>query len=247
MVQRAARRPRLGIGVPRRRRPGQGVPWLRIDPAMPGYPWEAAGLHPFNFPTPGLFWDGEEPTQWLDDPHFDEVVRAALGSALIMAGADPELATSRTSQGRRLRQQMRRLIIEAPHNDDLYGCTNANYCGGTDPSLPGADGRTHEDLHVLGPKARGINWLARHTHNRERIAQGLSPARSTTQAGEQLLDFPGAKPLLWVPAISLRALAARDPQVTTHGMRWSDERSTLEVPPSVRRLGLLQDVREGGS
>lgn len=246
MERRATRRPRLGIGVPRRRKTRRGVPWLRIDPATPGYPWEVAGLHPANFPTPGLFWDGNETTAWLEDPHFDEVVRAALGSALLMAGGDPELSTSRTSQARRLRQQMRRLIIEATFNDVLYGCTNANYCGGTDPSLPGADGKTHEDLHVLGPNGRGLNWLSRHAHNRERIAQGLSPARATTDEGEPLIDdLRSAKPLLWITPISLKALRGDEPVVTTQGMRWSDGRSMLEAPPPVRALGLLKDVREG--
>ncbi|MDP3910851.1 MAG: hypothetical protein Q8Q14_10725 [Gemmatimonadales bacterium] len=223
------------------------MPWLRIDPAMAGYPWEAAGLHPANFPTPGLFWDANEPTQWLENPHFDEVVRATLGSALLMAGADPELSMSRTSQARRLRQQIRRLISEAPHNDVLYGCNNANYCGGADPTRPGADGKGHRDLHVMGPQGRGINWMPRHLHNRERIAKGLAPARATTPDGEPLLEeAAGRRPLIWIPALNLEALAGADPRATTRGMRWSDDSSTLEVPPPVRALGRLQDVREGG-
>lgn len=246
MAAPAARRPRLGIGVPRRRRPRVGVPWVRVDPAEPGYPWEGAALHPANFPTPGLFWDGDEDTQWLKNPHFDEVVRAALGSALIMAGIDPELSMLRTSQARRLRQQMRRLVITAPFNDVVYGCTNANYCGGSDPSLPGAEDRTHQDLHVLGPEGRGINWLARHVHNRERIAEGLPVARATTQDGEALLtDARGARPLLWIPAIDIDALRRARPVATVEGMRWSDKSSTLEVPPRVRALGILEDVRKG--
>lgn len=246
MVRTTARKPRLGIGVPRRRRPSRGVPWLRIDPATAGYPWEGAGLHHANFPTPGLFWDADEPTQWLEDPHFDEVVRAALGSALLMAGADPGLATSRTSQSRRLRQQMRRLVITAPFNDRLYGCTNANYCGGTDPSKPGAAERTHEDLHVLGPNGRGIHWGSGHAHNRERIAEGTTLARAISQDGEALLvDVKGARPLLWLPAISLPALRADAPVATVEGMRWSDKSSTLEVPPRVRELEILDDVRMG--
>lgn len=245
MVGPAARRPRLGIGVPRRRRPRVGLPWIRVDPAEAGYPWEAAVLHPANFPTPSMFWDGDEDTRWLEDPHFDEVVRAALGSALLMAGADPEQATSRTSQARRLRQQMRRILIVAPFNDVLYGCTNANYCGGTDPSMPGSEDKEHEDLHVLGPKGRGINWLARHVRIRDRIAQGLSLARGTTQAGEPLLGkTPGARPLLWVPAVSLEALRGSRPRITVDGMRWSDGSSTLEVPPRIRALGISEDARK---
>lgn len=248
MRSTTARRPRLGLGIPRRLGPRRGVPWLRIDPAMAGYPWEAAGLHPANFPTPGLFWDADEPTQWLEAPHFDEVVRAALGSALLMADGDPELSMSRTSQARRLRQQLRHLIIEAPHNDVLYGCTNANYCGGADPQLPGADGKGRQDLHVLGPSGRGINWLARHAHDRERIAQGLAPARATNRDGDPLLeDVHGARPLIWIPALNLAALADKNPRVTTQDMQWSDGSSTLEVPPPVRALGRLKDVREGGT
>lgn len=246
MGKTTARKLRLGIGVPRRRRPSRGVPWLRIDPASPGYPWEGAALHPANFPTPGLFWDGDEQTQWLANPHFDEVVRAALGSALLMAGADPELATSRTSQSRRLRQQMRRLVITAPHNDRLYGCTNANYCGGTDPSKSGAQGRTHEDLHVLGPEGRGIHWGSCHGHNRERIAEGTPLARAITGDGEALLaDVVGARPLLWIPAISLAALRADRISITVEKMTWSDGSSTREVPPRVRELEILEEVRMG--
>ena len=245
MSQRTARKPRLGLGVPRRRGSSAGVPWLRIDPAMAGYPWETAGLHPANFPTPGLFWDANETTQWLEDPHFDEVVRAALGSALIMAGVDPDVATSRTSQARRLRQQMRRIIIEAPHNDRLYGCTNANYCGGSDPSSPGAEGRTHEDLHVLGSTGRGLHWGPVHAHNRERIAHGRPVARVIDEQGEPLLEEMAAvRPLIWIPAISLEALRGETPRATTRGMAWSDNASTAQVPPPVRRLGIV-DVREG--
>lgn len=245
MAGPAARRPRLGLGVPRRRRARAGVPWIRVDPAEAGYPWETAALHPANFPTPSMFWDGAEDTRWLENPHFDEVVRGALGSALLMANADPELATSRTSQARRLRQQMRRLLIVAPFNDVLYGCTNANYCGGTDPSMPGSEDRDHEDLHVLGPKGRGLNWLPRHAHNRERIAQGLPVARATTEDGEPLSqDTPGAPPILWVPPVNLEELRGPRPRVTVEGMRWSDESSMIEVPPCVRALGMLEDVRE---
>lgn len=244
MVKTAARKPRLGIGVPRRRRPSGGVPWLRIDPAMPGYPWETAGLHHANFPTPGLFWDANEPTQWLADPHFDEVVRAALGSALLMAGMDPDLATSRTSQSRRLRQQIRQLVLNAPFNDVLYGCTNANSCGGNDPSMPGSSG-PNPDLHVMGAKKRGINWLARHADNRQRIATGTSPLRTTTLEGETS-ELSGRRPLLWIPAVSLPALRDRI-TIAVDGMTWSDKTPTLEVPPQVRKLGLLDDVRKGES
>ena len=246
MVGPTSRRPRLGIGVPRRRPPRTGVPWLRVDPAEPGYPWEGAALHPANFPTPGLFWDGNEETPWLENPHFDEVIRAALGSALLMAGLDPALATSRTSDSRRLRQQMRRLMITAPFNDQAYGCTNANYCGGTDPSKPGAGDKTHEDLHVMGPDGRGLNFLPRHAPNRDRIAQGLAVARATNEEGEALLgDALGRRPLLWVPPISIEALRRRRPVATVEGMAWSDGSSTLEVPPRVRALGILEDVRRG--
>ena len=245
MGKTAARRPRLGLGVPRRRRPSSGVPWLRIDPAMPGYPWEGAGLHPSNFPTPGLFWDADERTEWMAEPHFDEVVRAALGSALIMAGADPALATSRTSQSRRLRQQMRRIVITAPFNDRLYGCTNANYCGGSDPSMEGSQGRTHEDMHVLGPKGRGLHWGKIHVNNRERIASGTAPARAITEDGEPLLlDVIGSRPLIWIPPINLETL--RDVHVATvDGVSWSDDTSPIYVPPRVKELGLLEDVRTG--
>jgi hypothetical protein len=142
---------------------------------------------------------------------------------------------------------MRNLVIEAPHNDVLYGCTNANYCGGVDPALPGA-ASSRKDLHVMGPRGRGINFLPRHVNNRDRIAQGLAPARATTQAGEPLLeDAATARPLLWIPAVNLDTLADRNPRVTVQGIHWKDGACTLEVPPLVRQLGRLEDLKEGGS
>lgn len=207
-----------------------------VDPASEGYPWNFAVLHPHNFPTPGMFLDLEQPDWFPPDAGFDGLVRAALGSALAMAGVDPEQASSKTSRGRRLRQEMRNTLYSRWHLS-LYGCTNENFCGGVHPSKPGGEGRRAVVDHVMGPRGRGINWLPRHAPNRELLACGR-PARRTTDArGEPLLGAPGfTRPLLWVAAVDLDALARAGPRVVP--LRWDDGTSCTEPPLAVRELGV---------
>jgi hypothetical protein len=212
------------------------VQWIVVDPASDGYPWDLAVLHPRNFPTPGMFIDLDQPDWFHPDAGFDELVRAALGSALAMAGSDPELASSRTSQGRRLRQEMRCTLFSRWHRA-LYGCANENYCCGVHPAKPGGKGRRAVVDHMMGPGGRGLSWVPRHAPNRDLLGAGR-PARRTIDArGESLLGSPGfSRPLLWVPAVDLDALARENPQVTT--LTWRDGVSTSEPPKVVRDLGV---------
>ncbi len=213
---------------------------LRLDPASEGYPWDIATLHPHNFPTPGMFLDLSEDGWFKVGSGFDGLVRSTLGSALAMAGSDPDIASSRTSQGRRLRQEMRRVFFSRWHLS-LYGCSNENYCGGVHPLKPGGEGRRAVVDHVMGPSGRGINWLPRHANNRELLAQGRAPRRTTDLQGEPLLGAPSfSLPLLWIPAVDLDQLATEDPCVVL--LRWQDGVSTSEPPKAVRRLGVQDPI-----
>lgn len=212
------------------------VRWLRLNPGSHGYPWEMAVLHPHNFPTPGMFVDLNEPGLFRPESGFDELVRAALGSALAMSEVDTDLAFSRTSQGRKLRQQMRKLLFSR-WNVALYGCTNENYCGGVHPHKPGGEGRRAIVDHVMGPRGRGISWMSRHADNKSLLAQGRPARRTTDAGGEPLIGAPGfSMPLLWVPAVDLDRLAAADPEVVA--MKWPDGTSTAEPPARIRKLGV---------
>ena len=229
---RARRRRAQGLGDP--------VRWTRVDPDTPGYPWEVGALHPHNFPTPGMFVDLDEPGLFQVESGFDGLVRAALGSAMVMANVDPEVASSRTSQGRQLRQQFRGLLFSRWHMA-LYGCSNENYCGGVHPDKPGAQGKRAIVSHVMSARGSGINLLPRHGPNKHLLAHGRAPRRTTDLAGEPLLGAPGTcRPLLWVPAVDLARLASSSPDVVA--LRWRDGTSTVEPPPVVRRFGAIDPI-----
>jgi hypothetical protein len=183
-----------------------------------------------------MFIDLEKPDWFHPDAGFDELVRAALGGALAMAGCDPELASSRTSQGRRLRQEMRAALFSRWHLA-LYGCSNENYCCGVHPAKPGGEGRRAVVDHTMGPGGRGISWCPHHAPNRELLAEGRPARRTTDTRGEPLLGAPGfSRPLLWIPAVDLDQLAQQEPRLAT--MVWRDGVSTKEPPKVVRDLGV---------
>lgn len=221
---------------------GTRVQWSEIDPSASRYPWEHAGLHPNNFPTPGLFYDAADRSSWFDiGAGPDGLVRAALGSALAMADLDPDIATSRQSHARRLRQQMRGQVLN-DWNLELYGCTNENYCGGAHPHKPGGDDRRAVVDHVMGSKGLGLNWLPVHDDNRERLSQGRPARRTTTMKGDHILGVQGDKrPLVWIPPVDLERLH-REGIVTSEGMRWSDGSPVTKPPPQVARLGVQNPV-----
>lgn len=214
--------------------------WLRLDPSSKGYPWDVPALPPNGFPTPGQFLDLEERESFDPDLGFDTLVRWTLVTALAMAQMDPAIAESRTSQGRRLRQEMRATFFSR-WNLGLYGCTNENYCGGVHPGKPGGEGRRAVVDHMMGPTGKGICWLPRHALNRELLAQGRAARRTIDMRGEPLLGAPGrARPLLWIAAVDLDLLATGDLSVVP--LRWADGVEATEPPEVVRSIGIQDPI-----
>lgn len=213
--------------------------WQHAGPDEPNYPWDAPLLHVENYPTPGMFIDLNDFGGWFDHHNgFDALVRGLLGSALLMAGLDPDIAEHKTSHARRLRQDVRRHLLLGHFNDDLYGCYNENYCCGNHPDKIGSQYQTIVD-HVMGPQERGLNWMPRHAANLERLASGEPALRTTTLWGETVSGVRGAwRPLVWLPAFDLDAL--HDGAIGC--LTWEDGVSTREPPKVVRDLGILTPV-----
>lgn len=212
--------------------------WVIHDPLDEGYPWEEPSLHVGNYPSPGMFFDAGSPTQVgqnLDADHdLDKVVRRSLQTGLSMANMDPRLATGTSKTSKRLRREMRQLIMESKFNDGLYGQTDLVKAGG-DPEEPAS-------YYVLGEKGRGLNWLPYHADNLVLIDQGKAPMRTTMLDGERMPQHhqADAHMLLWIPAIDLALLSDQVPKVEPYV--WSDGTSTKEPPPVVQKLGTIGRV-----
>ena len=207
--------------------------WTTIDPDSDGYPWDAPILNPANFPTPGMFIDLHHwPFGPIPTP--DVLIRSALASALMLCGLDPSYAESNASKARHLRQDLRNLQLEGRWNDELYGCTNENYCGGNHPDKP-ASHSEHVVDHMMGSHGRGINLGRRHADNLQRIGGSRSPQRTTNLDGDCL---PGTdcrwRPVLWIVALDLKALRGG----VVRALHWDDGTPTTEPPSAVRSLGI---------
>lgn len=208
-----------------------------ITPDTPGYPWTFPALHAASFPTPGMFFNLTNRRGWFQHwEGFDAFVKAALGSALIMADMDPELAEANTSVMRKLRQVMRTAIVESDFNAELYACDNENYCGGAHPHKPGGTADVVAVDHMMDRFGLGISWMPRHADNQTRIESNRPPQRTTTIQGEVL---PGTRArwyaLIWIPAVDLELLAK---ERMLHLLEWPDGSSTQEPPPCVQKLGI---------
>lgn len=201
----------------------------------PGYPWVTPTLSAANSPTPGQFWRatfGGEGAQGIDGS--EELFRWALGSALAMAGNDeatisavvnPNNADYGSANSKRLRHQMRDLILCSKWNDELYGRSG--------------EGAPQEN----GPNGRRLNWLPRHADNIGLLGSGNPPKRTTTLGGGKLPGHHASGHMqLWIPAVNLANLAPTVPlaakAVTTLNMQWPDGSSTLEPPPAVAQKGI---------
>lgn len=197
-----------------------------------------ACLHRHGFPTPGMFVDLNDRGWFLAEDGFDALVRALLFSALTMADADTSLANSRTSQARRLRQDVRTLLWN-PWNMGLYGVTNENLCCGVHPEKPGGEGRACVVAHVMADDGTGICWSPSHAANASLLASGRSPRRTVDRNGNPL---PGVEsdlwPILWAPALDLGALAQPLPEV--QAAKWPDGTSCT-APPAVVAAHATQD------
>lgn len=207
--------------------------WTVHDPLDADYPWEEPSLHPNNYPTPGMFFDVGSPTRTgfgSESKHtLDQTVRRALGSALMMANMDTNLAVGASNTSKRLRRQMRQLILGSAYNDGLYGQESVDLAGGNSHDVA--------TFFVMHEKARGLNWTASHADNLTRMSRGQAPKRTTSLQGEVLEgQRAGSHMLLWIPAVDLAALYASIPSVQPY--QWLDGTSTQEPPPSVQRLGI---------
>jgi hypothetical protein len=227
---------------------GEPLQWVLRTANDPGYPWEEPVLHLENYPTPSMWVDlNNKAGAFKPSRGFDALVRAALGSALAMAGNDPTIANAegkdpRADLGRRLRRQMRELIIARGYVNDLtYGQTNLNLAGGNDPSMPHGDpNKPISATYVLNDEGRGLNWHPRHADNLERIQNGEPLKRTTALDGSKLPspDSGSRQMIVYIPAVDLEALGPNVAVPTVKPMTWSDGSSTLDPPPSIQALGV---------
>ena len=216
--------------------PTPGVRWRTVS-AAPGsadlaaYPWGGAVLREEGLPTPGTFVVADT----TSDP--STFYKDATASALYLAGMDPHLAYDNNSKiGKRLRREMRDLILTAPFNDERLTSYSATLAGGRDagtngPSDPGLS-------HVMGPHGRGIVWGQVHYEDAARLAAGL-PAKRGVSADGSVIGSGRSGPLVYVPAVNLSAIRGATPQITTEGMTHADtEKNTIYAPAVIDALGI---------
>jgi hypothetical protein len=192
------------------------------------YPWMQPTLHVSNYPTPGMFYDASNPNGFVfDNP--ERLYGAVLGSALSMAERDTSIAGSR--RGADLRKKVADDVASGMYNDGLFGTSTVELVGGR---------------RWVGPHGRGINWAPHHGNIRQSIAAANPPKRTTKIDGTRIQEYieVNNKPLVWIPAYDLDALA-------THGdlvpLRWANGRSAIDPPPVVSNLGVdLSGVRFPG-
>lgn len=230
-------------------RPGKRARFRTIEPGTPGYPWNDLCLNPINFPTPGCFWDWGGGSWMQGVPSLDDVVRAYLGSALIMVDQDPELATHKSSQARRLRQQARSELLSSAWNLGLFACENANYCGGADPKRVGClPGRTIIDKHMMNERGLGIHCYPYHDDIIRAIEDGRAPVRSIDMNGSRLMGILNIKmPVLWMVPNNPELLAASEPRFSSEGMTWDDGSPCSLPPPIVTNLEIQNPYALPGS
>jgi hypothetical protein len=184
-----------------------GFEWVLHDPDDADYPWEEPSLHADNEPIPGMFV-----TSGTD---LEVLVRRALHHALVMAKLDPALATGTSSTSKRLRREMRQLIVGSRWNDALYSQAESSYAS--------------------NKHGRRLNLEPVHANNLILMADDEQPKRNISLEGVPL-SYESSGPLLWIPAIDLAALWESIPSVQPY--RWLDGTSTQEPPPIVQSIGL---------
>ena len=223
---------------------GDAVVWRTVQtepgsPDLADYPWNDAVVSASGVPAPGTFYQVVLPDS------DNEVIKKGLASALAMAGLDPDLAFDPSSKvARRLRREMRELLLCSPFNDGRLTSTSATFAGGRDP---GANGPQDQGVtYMMGPHGRGLVWLPRHHDDMARLALGL-PAKRAISAEGRPLGSGRSQMLIWWPAINLDALRGSEPVVTTEGMFWPDSgKNTLHPPTVVDRLGVARSGVELG-
>ena len=211
----------------RRRGPRQG--WQFRQAYEDVYPSVFPTLHASNYPTPGMFFDADNPQGRFVFENPEDLYRAALGSALAMADGDRSLATSR--HGAPLRKDLADLMASGHYNDGLFGTSSVGLAGGRP---------------WIGPHGRGINWAPHHGPVRQSIARAEVPYRTTNIDGSRLSEHIEShnRPIPWIPAIDLDVLREEHQVVP---MQWRNGTSTIEPPPVIEKLGVeLSGVRFPG-
>lgn len=215
--------------------PRSGLRWRTVS-AAPGstdlanYPWNAAVLREEGVPTPGTFV--------LVSPNYDPgtFFKDATAAALALAGVDPDPAYDNNSKvGKRLRREMRDLIVTAPFNDARLTSRSATLAGGRDPGTNSP--RNPGVTHMMGPHGRGFVWSASHYDDMARLAAGL-PAKRGVDGDGQVIGSGRSAMLVYVPAVNLGELRGASPRVTTDGMEWPNGKNTVHVPGPVDELGV---------
>lgn len=240
--------------------PPANTEWALGTSKDPGYPWDRPMLHVENWPTPGMWVDlNDTGGSWKPSNGFDSLVRAALGSALAMAGNDAAIAEAEGQDanamlGRRLRREMRNAIIHPGGiNDLLYGQTNANYAGGVDPgkpctgegsqSAPCVDGirdpNSPRIVYMMNGMGRGLNWLPVHADILNQIGNGVTLERGTSIDGKRLAAVAGNHQMVvYIPAVDLVALGPNEPEPAIRFLTWPGGATTLQPPPVIQALGV---------
>lgn len=205
------------------------------SPDLARYPWDEAVLEEHGFPTPSTFT--------LVNPGDTDYsyIRNLTGRILAMAGVDTAPAFDNSKLGRRLRSEVRNLLICA--NDRLYTSTSCALAGGKGPTAddPGT-------CYMMGPNKRGLVWLPWHADNLGRIGRGQKQKRNVSQSGSTL-GSGSSHMLLWNPAVNLELVRGANPEITTRGVSWKDGRNTIDYPSPVWKLGvdLSGVVLDGGA
>lgn len=215
--------------------PSSGVVWSMVS-LVSGSPDLAR--YPFERPVIGRRAIPSTFVQIEEGDDGQAFFRDATANALELAGMPVEIAYDPNSKiGKRLRREMRDVILAAPFNDLRVTSCRAGLAGGRDPGTNGADDPGL--LHPLGPQGRGLVWVSCHFDDAARLAVGL-PAKRGIDLDGRVIGSGRSPMLVYVPAVSLAELRGATPRITCDGMAWSNGKSTLSCPPDVERLGIDQ-------
>lgn len=218
--------------------PTESLDWVIRGATDPGYPWEEPVLQTNNWPSPGMFLNVGLDGSWDPAQGYDSMIKAYLGTLLVMAGMDAGIAEQQGGLGQSLRKQLRESVTAVGgFNDLLYGQTNENYAGGNNPNKPGANNPNGGIVnYMMNAQGRGLNWLPRHKDVISPVASGVALNRATRVDGGKLggSNAGNQQMVLWLPAPLLSSVPSG---ILKYG-KWSDGSSTLDPPPQIRALGI---------
>ena len=196
------------------------------------YPWSEPSIDIDGVPAPSTFY---KPTSRISDA---ELLRQCVLRALEMAGADYELGLGDNKIGKRLRREMRSLILASWWNRLRVTSRNANFAGGNDPDRTGGDPRAPKADHMMDADGFGLVLAPVHKDDLTRLAHGLPASRNVDLEGNKI-GAGNEFPCLWIPAIDLQRLYGPNPTVTTEGLVWREGgRNRARPPLAVDKLGI---------